>query len=294
MSIKGLYIHIPFSDHIVGNVLVFNNTFSYIEDVIQALQQKQSYYESIYIGGGNLTKLSTDLIEKLLQALPEFETLSVELNPYYLDTHKVHLLKEMGVNRICLGVQYEDNDMYHFEEAMNMLNMFENISLEIPYGLKDQTHQEFENALTKSIALNPKHISMVPESEDEAFYDMAVYLLAQSGYEQYELLSFCKKGYESPQTLIYYEDLDYDAIGGTAKIHNQRISEEEIEILDAKDLVFEYIYMNLHLKKGINLTLFKNRFGYELNLKHPLLEEKNNQLYLKDLKTLNVLMDDMD
>ena len=66
MSIKGLYIQIPFSNHVCGDVLEFSNTSFYIDKLIEDLKDKQKFYQSIYIGGGNLLKLSKDNLQNLI------------------------------------------------------------------------------------------------------------------------------------------------------------------------------------------------------------------------------------
>lgn len=299
MSIKGLYIQIPFSNHVCGDVLEFSNTSFYIDKLIEDLKDKQKYYQSIYIGGGNLLKLSKDNLQNLMDHLPEYDHLTLEVNPYYLDNLEV--LKDKRKIRLCLGVQKEDDhNYYHFKDAIHTLRThgFNNISLEIPYALASQTLTQYREVLKSLIHLRPDHISIYPESDDsEDYYDMTKWMLESHGYDHYEVTSFCIHNKKSPQTLIYSQYEDFDALGMDAflKIGNKRqrwndnFELETVEVMDETEALFEKVFMFLHLKEGISIKETEGKIDWNI----PGIEVKDDHARLKSFKYLFSVMEDI-
>lgn len=299
MSIKGLYIQIPFSNHVCGDVLEFSNASFYIDKLVKDLKGKQKHYHSIYIGGGNLLKLSKDNLQKLMDHLPEYDHLTLEVNPYYLENLEV--LQDKLKIRFCLGVQKESNhNYYHFKDAVRTLRKqgFNNISLEIPYAIASQTVTQYRDVLESLIQLSPDHISIYPESDDsEDYYDLTKSMLESSGYDHYEVTSFCIHNKRSPQTLIYNQYEDYDALGIDAnlKIGNKRqrwlndFELETIEIMDETEVLFEKVFMFLHLKEGISIKQTEGKIDWNI----PGIEIKNDHARLKSFKDLFSVMADI-
>lgn len=303
MSIKGLYIQIPFSNHVCGDVLDFSDSSFYIDLLIEQFQFKQEHYESIYIGGGNLLKLSRINLKKFVNSLPKYDCLSIEINPYYMENLDIFENKESI--RICLGVQKEaKHNPYEFNKAIETLRKvgFNNISLEIPYALKNQTLSEYNNILQTIIQSRPDHISIYPEDDDsESFYDLTKILLEQAGYEHYEVTSFCVNGKKSPQTLIYNQYEDYDALGlgAVMKINNKRkvwvenngsFELETIETLNDSEVFFEKVFMLLHLKEGVPLSLTQDKIDWTIIG----IEIVNQHARLESFKHLYFVMSEID
>lgn len=302
MSTKGLYIHIPFSDHITGHTVLDTVPHAYVQYIFE--QIPNTYYDSIYIGGGNLLKLDKISLFYIFEKLPSFTHLTVEINPHFMEDEKINIVPLN--TRICLGVQKGKN-AYDFEYAMKLLRQkgFNNISLEIPYGIENQTLNAYVDVLNNLVHLNPDHISIHPESEDEAFYDITVALLTNYEYEHYEYVSFCKENKKSQQTLIYSQYVDYDAVGlgSTYKKDNIRYTwSSNYETMDSfetepiDDVVFEYVMMHLHLKEGMHLDTFKSKFGLSVynvwcsKFEHEDLKLEKGYLSLRNLKYLDTVL----
>ena len=185
---KGLYIHIPFCDHICTYCdfpkLITKGQRH--EEYIQALLQELKYYEqqvgfdelqSIYIGGGTPTALSVEQIQPLFDYLHEaikmeqIVEFSIEANPENLTEEKVEYLLSQQISRFSLGVQTfhetllkrigRQHGSQHVEQAVATLKAhgMYNINLDLIYAIPGQTIEQLKEDLKKAIALDVEHIS---------------------------------------------------------------------------------------------------------------------------------------
>ena len=185
---KGLYIHIPFCDHICTycdfpKLLTKGQRHAeYIEALIQELKLYQqnvgfSNLQSIYIGGGTPTALSVEQIQPVFDFLTEqiqmnqIQEFSIEANPENLTRHKIQYLKAQGVNRFSLGVQTFHESLlkrigrkHQAQEVIQAVaNLkqcgIKNINLDLIYAIPGQTLDELRDDLRQVISLEVEHIS---------------------------------------------------------------------------------------------------------------------------------------
>ena len=176
--------------------------------------------------------------------------ITIEANPKTVDDNKLLELKSAGFNRISIGIQSfnddelkllgrqhnSDNGTSAFKAARNA--NFDNIGIDLIYGIPNQKKEDWDDTLGKAIKLNPEHISiyslsiekgtlfdkLVAEdklltlSDDEAadMYNTAYAKLKQAGYLPYEISNFSKPGFSSRHNQIYWNNEEYIGIGAGA------------------------------------------------------------------------------
>jgi len=238
-----LYLHVPFCHHRCSycdfNIYAGMKSLytSYVEAVAEevkmtAAQVGRVRVPSIYIGGGTPSLLPVELIDRLLTAVrtdcevdPEAEV-TLEANPSDVHADYFAQLRSLGVNRISLGVQSSHVDELHllrrghsFQDAIKTYEVarqagFDNVNLDLIYGLPDQLIEKWRATLERVIALQPDHISAyslqvedrtamlrwvqngrVPEPDDDevaTMYELTQELLAQAGFEHYEISNWAR------------------------------------------------------------------------------------------------------
>ena len=177
---KGIYIHIPFC-HQICHYCDFNKVFfknqpvdEYIESIGNefAIMKREGFsfanIETVFLGGGTPTSLSEKQLDRLLAIINEYvdvsslKEFSTEANPDELTYDKLLVLKNGGVNRLSIGVQSFDEELLKtigrthgphdvirvIEEARKA--DFTNISIDLIYGLPNQTREQWEDTLDKA------------------------------------------------------------------------------------------------------------------------------------------------
>jgi putative oxygen-independent coproporphyrinogen III oxidase len=211
--------------------------------------------ETIYFGGGTPTALTTSQLEFLLEGFHQRLDLSslaewtIEANPGSVSARKAALLHNLGVNRVSLGVQSWDKDLLKVlgrehnsqqaEQSLHILRAagFSNINVDLMFGLPGQTVAQWKSTLEKTIRLEPEHISaycLTYEEDtefflrhargellqhtdvDAAFFEMAMSILEDAGYEQYEISNYARPGFSSLHNQAYWLGKDYLGIGPSA------------------------------------------------------------------------------
>ena len=259
----GIYIHIPFCaskcsycdfyslsgcDHLMPDYQ--KALLKHIEESSDALKNYE--VDSIYFGGGTPSFYGADRIADILDELKlngnvrTDAEITVECNPDSVSLNALKLLREEGVNRISLGVQASDNNLlkligrrHNFQQAEKAIANarkagFENISVDLMYGLPSQTKGDWATTLAKVIELHPEHIScyglkleegtpmyreykgspILPDDDEQAdMYSFAAEQLSRYGYHQYEISNFSAPGYESRHNLKYWNLEDYMGFG---------------------------------------------------------------------------------
>jgi oxygen-independent coproporphyrinogen-3 oxidase len=333
----GLYIHIPFCRQKCFYCNFFSVKYEqyladkYIDALIKhSLNFKNVAVDSIYIGGGTPSVLSYKQIERLLTCINDkfdlsklFE-FSFELNPDSITLEKLNILRNYKVNRLSIGLQSTDDKILNFlGRVHNFKNFctvysiarqvgFHNISIDLIYGIADQTVKDWENTLLKVLKFDTSNLSLYPLSieEDTIFYkkdiatseytqrdmyDFSVDFLERNGYEHYEISNWAKRGNEPFHNTNYWRNFEYIALGAGASgylnriryknvsnikkyiklINNKLDVQIEKEYIEDKLYSFEYIMLGLRLlKEGVNIKHFDN------NHYQNILEEFVNKNYL--------------
>ena len=260
-----LYVHIPFCARICPYCAFYkerpdnSQTQRFCEALLAELDEWRTRLpvapETIFIGGGTPTALTTAQLEYLLGGFRDRLDLSamrewtVEANPGSVSPRKAETLRSLGVNRISLGVQSWDDELLKLlgrehnaaqaEASFHILREagFANVNIDLMFGLPGQTLAQWEATLQKTIALGPEHISTYcltyeegteffarqlrgefredPDS-DASFLESAMRLLESAGFEHYEISNYARAGYASAHNQGYWAGEDYLGIGPSA------------------------------------------------------------------------------
>ena len=231
--------------------------------------------DSIYFGGGTPSYYGADRIAEVLDVLKlngnvrMDAEVTVECNPDSMTLPALKLLREEGVNRLSIGVQDANNDLlkmigrrHNYEQAVAAVRDarkagFDNISIDLIYGLPTQTRQDWANTLARALELHVEHISCyglkleegtpmyrdwigspaLPDDDAQAdMYSYAAQVLERYGYRQYEISNFCAPGFHSRHNLKYWNLDDYMGFGPGAHSNIGRIRYSFVR--DLKEYIF--------------------------------------------------------
>lgn len=259
----GVYIHIPFCASKCGycdfyslsgcDHMMPDYQDALIDHIEESAQSLKSYeVDSVYFGGGTPSFYGADRIVEIFNTLKLNgnvrldSEVTVECNPDSTSLNALKLLREEGVNRLSLGVQSANNDLlkligrrHNFQQVKRSMQDardagFENISLDLIYGLPSQSKSDWAETLARIIELHPEHIScyglqleegtpmyerykgspILPDDDEQAdMYFYAADVLERYGYKQYEISNFAAKGFESKHNLKYWNLDDYMGFG---------------------------------------------------------------------------------
>ena len=261
----GIYVHIPFCASRCA-YCDFCSTAGR-RDLIPAYQQAllrhmretapraESYLvDTVYFGGGTPSWYGAEYLADLFGELKELYRVrldgevTLEANPDSVTAAGLHLLRKEGFNRISLGAQSANDtilkeigrrhDWAQVTKAVELARDagFENISLDLIYGLPGQSREDWADTLRKAMDLRPKHISCyglkieegtplwerredpsIPDEDTQAdLYLYAVDTLAREGFVQYEISNFAQAGYHSRHNLKYWMGEEYLGFGASA------------------------------------------------------------------------------
>ena len=305
-----LYIHIPFcaqkclycdfpsfarKDHLRK---------AYIEALnkeIISLREKHNNLEinTIFIGGGTPSVLESDELEYLLKEVAKLNMAkdieySMECNPGNLTEEKLEVMKKYGVNRISMGLQAKQDNLLKglgrihnyktFKENFLLAKKvgFNNINVDLMFGLPNQKLNEWEETLREIISLEPAHISaysliieegtafynlyennklkLPTEEEERKMYHLAKKILEENGFNQYEISNYAKKGKECRHNLAYWNMDNWIGVGSASasymdgkRIKNISSVEEYINSINEKGEAIEEI---INKKKNDNMEEF--------------------------------------
>ena len=322
----GLYIHIPFckSKCVYCDFYSLPRSESRMDDYTDALCAHLAetapfaaghLVDTVYFGGGTPSYLGTKRLVKILKTiLKKYKVdkqaeITLEANPDSAgDWKELRTLRRCGFNRLSLGMQSADDEelseigrvhtMAQTEAAVEAARKakFQNLSLDLIYGLPHQTLEGWQKNLSAALDLTPEHLSCyglkVEEGTplfarrgtaglpgDDAQADMYLYtveFLKAQGYEQYEISNFAKPGCASRHNLKYWTLGEYAGFGPGA--HSDfggvrygytrdldgylagRLDLAESEIISAQEREMEYIMLRLRTVQGIDTREFESRF----------------------------------
>ncbi len=252
---RGLYIHIPFcvSKCSYCDFASFAGQDHRIEDYLQALSAElqvlsqlteNEVFTSIFLGGGTPTALGKERLAYLLdQITSQFHLAddaewTCEANPESATLEILTAARQAGVNRLSLGVQSFDTEelrllaRIHGPDAPQQALVyaraagFENISLDLMFGLPEQRIEAWEETLDRALALNSKHLSIyglileggtplekqvaqgcIPQPGEQSYLDMENLLidkLQSAGFIRYEISNWSLPGYQSRHNRLYW------------------------------------------------------------------------------------------
>lgn len=264
MQSPGLYVHVPFclsKCHYCGFYSLTD--VSLREPYLAALLREMHYYRSrseafdtFYIGGGTPSVLAPRQIEMLIMGahrnfiISDGAEITVETNPADTTDHLLQVLYENGVNRISIGVQSFNDGILDFlgrrhraRQALEAFKSsrkagFENISLDLIYGIPGQGIKTWKKTLHQAADLRPEHLSCyqltveegtpmagmiakgeitLPHEQLQAeFFFCTAEILEKEGYFQYEVSNFALAGKESRHNQKYWSHKPYLGLGPSA------------------------------------------------------------------------------
>jgi oxygen-independent coproporphyrinogen-3 oxidase len=270
---RHLYIHLPFCAHRCGycdfvTAVGRRDQHSvYVDALLAELDLERHLLapdlDTIFLGGGTPTFTEAAALERLLAALPVASETTVEANPETVTPKLARLLRRYGVNRISLGAQTFDPELLRVldrdagpddvRRAVDLLrgSGFDNISLDLIYGIPGQAAAGLERDLVEAIGLTPEHLSAYEleakpgtrfthaHGEElgrqaeamESYFELVVAALTAAGYRWYETANFCRRSelargrdLRARHNLGYWLGHDYLGlgVGAVSTIENAR------------------------------------------------------------------------
>jgi oxygen-independent coproporphyrinogen-3 oxidase len=252
---RHLYVHVPFCAHRCGYcdfvTLVGRRDghAAYVDALLEELELHRALLadpvDTVFLGGGTPTYTEPAALVRLLDALPPADEVTVEANPETVTPELAGLLRAGRVTRVSLGVQSFRPHLlevlerqagpksvrrafYHLRDAG-----FDNISLDLLYGIPGQSSSDLDHDLAEAIALGPEHLSCYEleakpgtrfthahgdelERQAEAmegYFELVVDELTGAGYRWYETANFCRPGRQARHNLGYWLGRDYLGLG---------------------------------------------------------------------------------
>jgi len=308
-----LYIHIPFCKSkcaycdFASYLGRLEWAGEYIDRVCADMDAARAEYgafsvPTVFIGGGTPSLLRPDMIGRLMDharqnfCLEADAEISMEANPGTVDEASLRGYRQTGINRLSLGVQSADDGLLRgigrihtrrqAEEAFYAARRagFENINLDLMYGLPGQSQEMFEDTVRWAVELGPEHLSLynlileegtplyesgveVPGDEEcLRMQRFAIDCLAAHGYDRYEISNYARQGFACRHNLGYWRRCDYLGLGCAAHslMRGQRFEQPrdlaaymqphavERENMDEEDVRLETLMLGLRTREGID------------------------------------------
>ncbi len=290
--------------------------------------------DTVYFGGGTPSLLPIDCIERIMLSLGKYELaenaeITLECNPATADGAYFGELRKIGINRLSIGLQStHDSELALLGRAHSYAEFvgcyadarsagFENISVDLMYGIPSQTSESFRISLERLISLSPEHISAYGLTVEEGTYfhthreelDLAdddtqaeLYclmneVLESGGYHRYEISNFARAERQSRHNTRYWKCSEYLGFGvaahsyfGGKRFGNSRDIGafmrgedicEECELIGESERRSEFVMLGLRLTAGIDKSEYFRLFARDFDRDFPLCRdfEKGGFMY---------------
>jgi oxygen-independent coproporphyrinogen III oxidase len=268
-SPQAAYVHVPFCHHRCPycNFTVAVDRSDWIERYLRCIETElrslgsSQPVNTIFIGGGTPTLLESNALERLLESIARYLPLnqngewSIEANPNDLTDSKCQLLKAVGINRVSLGGQsFDDAKLQQLgrshtgqsliESIQRCQSFFNNVSLDLIFGVPQESLATWKADLDRAISLDLQHISTygltyekgakfwsqlqkgelhpVGEMDELEMYNYAIEFLASAGFEHYEVSNFARPSFRCRHNQTYWNLDPWFAFGpGAAGFANR-------------------------------------------------------------------------
>ena len=324
----GIYIHIPFCKqrcyycdfHFTTSL---KNKDAIIDAIIFELQSRRTEItediKTIYFGGGTPSIIKTSDLEKILNTIYKYYSVipnpevTIEANPDDISVVKLNELKQTPINRFSVGIQsFHEKDLKFMNRAHNKSQAdscvpmiqdagFNNITIDLIYGVPNQTKDDWIYNLDKSFKLNVPHISAYAltvedrtplsklissgkypnVSDEKSFADFKILIekTKEQGFIQYEISNFGKEDYFSKHNSSYWKTEQYIGVGPSAhsfsgaerrwnlannKLYLNKLHSNtyfEKEVLTQQDIFNEYLMTGLRTIWGVSLKKISSEFN---------------------------------
>ena len=258
---RAAYFHVPFCLHRCGYcdfTLVAERDdlipawLAALQNELSRLQQQRYPVDTIFIGGGPPTHLNVEQLTQLIElitanfVLSDGGEFSIEANPDGLDNDRLDALRDLGVNRLSLGVQSFDDQVlktlerqHSRDEALDVVERaaerFPNLSLDLIFGVPGLSTESWLESLSTATSLPLKHVStygltfekgtdffqrmqkgnlaVMPDELEREMYAAAIQHLPDRGFQHYEISNFAQPGFECRHNMVYWSADEYFAFG---------------------------------------------------------------------------------
>ena len=254
--------------------------------------------ETVYLGGGTPSHLGLSRLSMLLYTLslsmrlePDVEC-TMEANPESLTERMVRDVWALGVNRLSIGVQSFDDDVLavlgraHDAAAARRAvaaaqTRFENVSVDLMCGIPGQSAASFETSVREAVSLGVAHVSVYPltieahtpfnaavlageldEPDDDVeaeHMEIAARVLAEAGFERYEVASYARPGFQSRHNIAYWTGVPYLGLGRSAATMTQnaerrmRVQDGQVtDDLDVRGMAAEDLMLGMRMTRGVS------------------------------------------
>lgn len=296
---------------------------------VMAVNAKDTPMQTVFIGGGTPSTLPAPLLKKLLDGLRERFLLPADIeftseaNPGAFTPEWLEAALSGGVNRLSLGMQafqpellrtlgriHTYEDVAHSVQLARQMDV-SNLSIDLMFGLPGQTPEMWLETLDAALSLDVEHLSCyglipedgtplkrdldagrltLPDEEDERrMYDDTLRILAEQGFEQYEISNFAKPGRACRHNIGYWTRVPYIGLGASAasflptrsgglRLTNPAGIRDYIAMVDAhawrrrdrtslmpEDARFETLMLGLRMTQGVSETAFAAMHGLSLD-----------------------------
>lgn len=305
----GVYVHIPFCASRCKYCDFFSTTQlekreEYVDAVTKEAHLRRDYLparniHTVYFGGGTPSILEVEQLGRILGELrKDYEIdddaeITTEANPSDINEEKLRGWKDIGINRLSIGIQSFQNKQlkqigrrHDAEQARKVARLsreagFKNISIDLMYGLPGETLEEWKRDIEEALKLDVEHVSAyclsyeegtpltralmrkeieeVDEETENAMYDYLTERLSRAGIERYEVSNFAKQEFESQHNSSYWNNVPYLGLGAGAHSYDGESRQWNVSNLE------KYI-------EGVNRG--KTYFERELLTKNDLYNER--------------------
>ena len=263
---KGIYIHIPFCRKACRYCdFFFTVSLKYLDSFVDTLvmeigQNGESgpfkSLETLYLGGGTPSVLSPSQLDRIINTIHRYYTFrenpewTIECNPDDLDMSRIKMFQTLGFNRLSIGIQsFHDRDLDIMNRSHNAVQAeasvrrasscgFDNISIDLIYGVPGQSFKEWAENLEKALSLPVSHLSayhltfeqgtvfdhwrkqgrLAPVTDEQSVrqYRILREKLVSAGFDHYELSNFGRGGKVSEHNMLYWSGKPYLGMGPSA------------------------------------------------------------------------------
>lgn len=271
----GIYIHVPFCKTRCYYCDFYSTTRNdltprYTQALCRELRTRKDYLsgetiETIYFGGGTPSQLRKEDFLQIFHTIEEVydcsnvKEITIEVNPDDISEEYAQMLKTCSFNRISMGIQTFNDEMLRLlnrrhnaqqaQVAIHRLRQagFQNISIDLIYGLPNETEAQWTIDLQQALSLQVEHISAyhltyeegtrlhellrqhqveeVSEERSLRFFSQLIDTLQHAGYEHYEISNFSLPGYRSRHNTSYWKGIPYLGCGPSAHSYNRHSRE---------------------------------------------------------------------
>lgn len=319
-----VYIHIPFCTQKCKYCSFVSFTKlevqdAYIESLLKEIESnyKGEPLKTLYFGGGTPSLMPVKSLKQIIDkfVLQEDCEITLELNPDDANLKYLKELRGIGFNRLSIGSQTFDNSTLNLigrrhssEQTINAVKLskeagFSNISLDLIYGLPNQTMETLKQDLETILSLEIQHISTYglkieedsywgkhfPENlpDDDMQADMYLFIneyFEKNNYKRYEISNFSLKGFESRHNLNYWNNEEYYGFGVAAHGYNDGVRYANLSSLNEylnnplqkfsshlqseKEKLEEEIFLGFRKDSGINIQNINKKFNINFEEKY--------------------------